>query len=356
MKTDDLILRYETFSRFDSLIRVRIFDNNIVILSDIGNKNTGASITNSIENAREKLLKDGKITDSHTIVEHYEYSKEFDIVTFDTKNSPSWHSVSHDEIKKIAEINDAEIHSSYSDNQTLVEAVETLRLEINPDIDKPWEDPEPIVKRRADIESNKISKKQITDLVSSGAIEQDIQKLLKTDLSIFGELYSSPHDEYICFSEFPVGDGFADFVVFTNRSRMEVVVIEAKGADYNLMNSTGYENFSAKTNEVLKQLRQRLSYIQDNYKEFKQFAHNVRIAVENGDKKYNSFLCPQGYLYVDENKDIVVKGIAICGRTINDLKESKARNDYERQLHPTIRLETWDSWLNKLQRDEDDKH
>ncbi len=354
MKTDDFILRYETFSMYDSLIRVRIFDSNVVILSDIGNKNTGASITNSIESARKKLLEDRKITDSYTIVEHYEYSKEFDIVTFDAENSPSWHSVSHDEIKQIAGIDDAELNSSYMDDRALVEAVDLLRLEINPDIDKPLEEPEYIARRRAIIESNKISKRQIADLIHSGAIEQDMQRLLKADLSIFGELYSSPHDEYICFSEFPIGDGFADFVVFTNRSRMEVIVIEAKGADYNLMNSTGYENFSAKTNEVLKQLRTRLSYIQDNYNEFRKFVHNIRLEVEGGVKKHNSFLCPQGFLHVDADKDIVVKGVAICGRTVNDLKESKERNNCERQSHPTIRVETWDSWLNKLQRDEND--
>ncbi|WP_017151764.1 hypothetical protein [Bacillus bingmayongensis] len=51
-----------------------------------------------------------------------------------------------------------------------------------------------------------ITKVKIETLVKNGAKEQELQRLLKQDLSIFAEVYAYPSDEYICFSEFPIGN------------------------------------------------------------------------------------------------------------------------------------------------------
>jgi len=52
----------------------------------------------------------------------------------------------------------------------------------------------------------------LSDAVKNVVSETDIQKLIKSDLSIIGDFYSHPSEEYICFSEFSLDDGVVDFV------------------------------------------------------------------------------------------------------------------------------------------------
>ncbi|WP_339308269.1 hypothetical protein NST33_13625 [Paenibacillus sp. FSL L8-0435] len=59
---------------------------------------------------------------------------------------------------------------------------------------------------------------ELEKLINEGASEQKLQRELKKDLSIFSKICAIPHDEYIIFSELPVGiTGDCDFAVFTGR-------------------------------------------------------------------------------------------------------------------------------------------
>lgn len=199
--------------------------------------------------------------------------------------------------------------------------------------------------------NQKISKKHLSSIIQENVIEKDIQEVLAKDLSFLSEVYAYPQQEYICFSEFPIGEGFADFVVFTGRSRMEVIVIEVKGANFNFSNSNSYRNISSKINEAAQQVRKKLNFIDANYKDFRTFVHSVRDSVELGKIMYNSLLGPCGELNVDPRKDIRVSGVLIGGRCKDDLYESRLRHEFENTTSPTIRIESWDSWIRKLTRE-----
>jgi hypothetical protein len=188
----------------------------------------------------------------------------------------------------------------------------------------------------------------IASLVSNCASERELQAELKNNLSIIGTscAHSAIKDEYITFSEFPVGHGKVDFVVFTDRSRMDVILVEVKGANFNFLNADG--GVAADINSAAQQIRERLYQIQTNYESFRREVHAIRKTVEGGAQIYNSFLGPNGFLHVDPEKDIDVKGVVIGGRTKDDLAESRARHQLEINS-PRILFESWDSWLRKNQ-------
>ncbi|GBE19185.1 hypothetical protein BMS3Abin16_01800 [archaeon BMS3Abin16] len=186
----------------------------------------------------------------------------------------------------------------------------------------------------------------ISQHVSAGASERELRAELKKYLSILGKscAYSSIKDEYIVFSEFPIGHGNVDFVVFTGRSRMEVILIEIKGANFNFVNNN--DSIAVDINLAAQQIRERFYVIKSNYEPFRRDVHAIRSSVENGAQKYNSFLGPTGYLRVDPNKDIDVSGVVIGGRTKEDIQESRIRHQLELNS-PKIQFESWDSWLRK---------
>lgn len=196
-----------------------------------------------------------------------------------------------------------------------------------------------------------ISKKMIVDLVEQGTGEQELQRLLKQDLSIFAEVYAQPRDEYICFSEFPVANGVVDFAIFSGRSRMDVTLFEIKGAEFDLVNQGHYDKFSAKIDVAIDQIRKRLRHVIDNIQEFRTHAHQIRQNIEDGKLQHNSLLGPAGALQVDPDKDINIRFVVIGGRTRDDLEESRKRHDVERSTHPPIRVESWDTWLRKIRRE-----
>ena len=55
-----------------------------------------------------------------------------------------------------------------------------------------------------------------------------IQKLIKEDLSFMADYLAEPYEEYICFSNYPIGDKIADFVVLTSRSKMKSALWKSK--------------------------------------------------------------------------------------------------------------------------------
>lgn len=188
---------------------------------------------------------------------------------------------------------------------------------------------------------------QIHELVQQGANERVLQTALKSDLSLLGRALVHPAipDEYIAFSEYPIGEGKADFVVLTDRSRMDVIIVEIKGADFAFVTEKGV--VSSVINFATQQVRERRHYIRSNYDGFRRKVHLDRMAIESGEVRYNSVLGANGFLHVDPNKDIDVRGVVIGGRTKKDLEESRLRHQMEVE-YSGVRFESWDSWLRKL--------
>lgn len=360
MKISDFVFRFPTcgITKNDAICRVRLFvtNSNIVyaVLTDLGDKNTGSSVTNSVEEIRSGLLNKGYINEETKIIEHYDGNYygdgSFDFVTFDEHNRPNWKSIRLDSVCDVLDVAHEEFLTHSLEIPRLYDDIERVRHEIDPYIDEPWSESYDVINRRDDIQSKMLPEGKLAEAIEKNFNETDIQALIKSDLSIIGDFYAHPSEEYICFSEFPLSDGFVDFVMFSGRSRMDVTLIEIKGANYNLINRNSYEDFSAKTNQAVQQIRKRLRDITRNPEDFRRFVHEVRQAVESGETKYNSFIGPQGNLQVDPNKDINLHTIVIGGRSKDDLKESRLRHDYERGSSPSIRVESWDSWVKKSRR------
>lgn len=360
MKVSDFVFRFNSGSWLgrDAICRVRTFvgKNNdlIVVLTDLGDKNPSSSVTNSVETIRECLIVKGFIQEETQVVEHYDKEfidgGSFDLVAFDKSNNPSWKSINLENACDLLLVEKSEFSTPSLEIPRIYDEVEKIRHEIDPYLDEPYSESYDVINRREDIINQGLPSGALRAAIDTGAIETELQKLIKSDLSIIGDFYSHPSEEYICFSEFPLDGGFVDFVMFSGRSRMDVTLIEVKGADYNLINGNHYEDFSAKTNQAVQQIRKRLGYITRNYEEFRQFVHQTREFVESGGEKFNSFVGPKGKLGVDPNKDINLHTVVIGGRSKDDLNESKLRHEYERGNSPSIRVESWDSWIKKSRR------
>lgn len=141
-----------------------------------------------------------------------------------------------------------------------------------------------------------------------------------------------------------------DFAVFSSRSRMEMTLVEVKGADFNIfVNNGGYEVLAKKMEIGIAQIKQRSGYVHRNYEAFRTQMHSIRMLVETGKQMYNSLLGPKGCIIVDPNKDVNIRYVVIGGRTGEDLKESWKRQDYQSN-NPPFFIETWDTFLRRLTR------
>ncbi|NLR63033.1 DUF4263 domain-containing protein [Chitinophaga varians] len=234
-------------------------------------------------------------------------------------------------------------------NEILMTEIEKMRVQIDPLMEFSYVDSAKLV-RQLTIENNMVRKSALQELVHAGAGERQIQSLIKRDLSLLAETYASPSYNYICFSEFPVGNGFVDFAIFTGVSWMTVILIEVKGADFNIVNQSGYQKFNANIDTAASQIRERLGFIHRNIQAFKEHVHEIREKVISGTSLFNAFTGPEPATQVDPNKDVNFHSIIIGGRTVDDLKESSMRHDFERYSSLPINLESWDSYLRKLRR------
>lgn len=359
MKITDIVHNYpDGNSRLVcGLCRVRAFiseSGTVVLLTDLDEKNDGQSVTNAVERIIKSLQELGVVIGPVTYLEHYEREDpqcdSFDIVTIESRGGTQWKTISREEALVLMGCSPSELDDRSWQNGRIVAQADRLRFSRNPFVDSHYLESHAVVKRRLEIADAKISKSEVEALISEGAGERDIQCLLKRDLSIFGEAYAKPDDEYICFSEFPLGEGFVDFVVLTGRSRMDVILIEIKGADFNLLNADHYKEFNHKINQAAGQLRSRLGQIYRDISPFRDHVHCLRARAERGEKIHNAFLGPHHRLEVDPQKDINIRTVLIGGRTVDDRTESTKRHDYERTFTPQIRIESWDTWLRRLQR------
>ena len=359
MKVNDLILQYPTSlaTRRDGICRLRTFvnkDNKIIaLLTELSKKNTSTSITNLIEHICLYIIRKGFVSSDSIFIEHYEADKShgetFDLIKIDEKGAPEWIPLTRGQVLELSSCEPTEFDISTDQNSNLVAEIEQLRNKIDPHIDFPYQEEPDKIRRKLEIEKKQITKKSIQYLIESGAKESFLQEHLKTDLSVFAEIYAKPDDEYICFSEFPINQGLVDFVLLTGISRMDVILIEVKGADFFLVNAGSYNKLSSKVETALDQTRNRVRYIYENYNDFRKQIHKIRESVETGAKLHNSLMGPSKNLEVDPGKDINIQAVVIAGRTRDDYEESRKRHDYE-QSSIRIMIESWDSWLRKLRR------
>lgn len=344
-------------ARIPGIYRVRTFMNSkneiYVVLSEL-DENPSVSVTNSIEFIVNELIYQNKIPFKSKIIEHYSsalfYSEEFDLVTFDSNMKPNWKPASFKTISEVLECSDEEF-DNYRNDERVKKEIEDAILGV-PKLQefKYSEDPN-ITERRLEIISNQHNKDDIINLLSNNPAEQKLNKFLREDLSLIAECYANPIEEYICFAEFPVGEHRADFVLFTGRSRMNVYLIEIKGADKDLRRKNHYGEFKSSIQEGIGQLKKHSDWCSKNYEKFRKFTYSVLEEVKKGNYPHNAFLGPKYKLMVDPNKDIRLHYILIAGRTENDLNDSKKRDMEERSVSVDMQIETWDSWLNKLTRE-----
>ncbi|WP_340613648.1 Shedu anti-phage system protein SduA domain-containing protein [Xenorhabdus thailandensis] len=357
MKVSDFIFQFQpnNYSHEDALCRVRVFVNEQIqfaLLTDLGEKSGPTSVTNSVEYIRQQLVTKGFIYHDTIIIEHYEdkYSGygTFDIVTFSNSNAPSWEKTTLEKTQKMLNCPHKELLDNSLKNKRLFEQIENLHQSLYPFTKKTYVEEPDVISKRLKIRNSTISKSELIDFIKNNPIERDISNFLRNDLSLFADLYAHPSEEYIVLPELMVGNGFVDFVVLSGRSRMDVTLIEIKGANFNLMNSSGYNNFSQKTNEAIQQVRERIGTIYRDYPRHREYFHKVREAVETGSNIHNALCGPKGKLSVSPDKDINIRTVVIAGRSKNDIEESKQRHNVEMTSSPPIRLESWDSLLNKL--------
>ena len=165
-----------------------------------------------------------------------------------------------------------------------------LRCQIDPYLDHPSPEHYQVTRRRIAIQDHMLEKSQIATLVESGAGERELTHVLQLDLSLLAETFAHPEEEYICFSQFPIGDKIADFVVFTSRSRMLVTLIEIKGADFYLSKSNHYGSFHSKIEEAALQIRNHERYISNHYDQSRLLFHQIHRRVEQGETLYRCLL------------------------------------------------------------------
>ncbi|RKD28878.1 Shedu immune nuclease family protein [Lacrimispora algidixylanolytica] len=367
MKLNDFIFEYESNTRYPGLCRIRTFINNknelYVVFTDLDIKNPSASVTNDLEKIYYGLMNNGFITQKYKVIEHYEHIDvflslgdakfgEFSLVELKAGDMTLWHRCNVKQILEFLDVKEEEFLNKTWNDWRHINTIEQKRTRIYPFLDYGFNENIEVIRRRLELEDNKLNKVQISELISNKSAEKDFLDLLKKDLTIFAEVYASPPEEYICFSEFPIGDGGrVDFALFSSRSRMDVTLIEIKGAEFELMvNNGGYYTFSKKMEIAISQIKARSGYVHRNYSEFRKYVHQVRQEVEGGNRLYNSLIGPKGNLLVDPNKDINIRYIVIGGRTNDDLRESWKRHEYECSNNPPMHIETWNSFIRRMSR------
>ena len=357
MKVSDYIFRYRApeVMKPDTLCRIRTYvagGDVSVVASDLGEKSYGALVSSSVTHLWSSLIQKGYVAETATLFVHEEngmFEDSFEKVTF-VNGRPILASTPIEDVAKILNCTGDELKIPSSEDPKISQLIEQNRNQIDPFADFPYIEDRETLLRRLTIEDSMVSREKLQAMVEAGSTERDLQSLIKSDLSIIGEIYGHPNDEYIAFSELPLGHGLVDFAVFSGRSRMDVTLIEIKGADFPIVTSNSYHNFAAKFNEAAQQIRSRLSYTLREYEAARAAMHALLADVESGKRRFNSFVGPIKGLKVDPDKDVNFKYVVIAGRTNVDFSESRLRHDFERSVTPHIKVESWDSWLKKMRR------
>ncbi len=178
--------------------------------------------------------------------------------------------------------------------------------------------------------------------------EQAIGNFLSQDLSVFGDVFSHPTGEFVVFKEYQLDQGnTVDYVVFTNRARMEVIMVEAKGADFSFLKANGDPN--ARIGDAAAKVKQRFSYAKQNYWKFRTDALDLWRKVQQGKRLHQAVVGRP--LQIDPNKEITWSGAVIAGYERDEFEVSRKRNLLEDGNSPVIRYYTWQSFLRRIVRD-----
>ncbi|WP_420428101.1 Shedu immune nuclease family protein [Algiphilus sp.] len=360
MKISDFVFQFPTsgLGRHDALCRVRIFlgaNRKVVsVLTDLADMNPGSSVTNSVEHIHKALVDRGFIGDGALILEHYDHEwlggQTFDWVRCNNGARTEWQRAEAQEVFAALDCDESEFSCPSLEVKNIFDAVQRMRHQLDPHIGEPLPESFDVINRREDIARQMVPMSALWDAVNRGAGERALQSLIESDLSLLGDFYSAPKEEYVAIAQFPLDGGYVDFAVLSGRSRMEVTLIEIKGSDYKLINGNSYQDFSAKTNQAVQQIRRRLGYVTRNYEAFRKHVHTLREAAERNGEGLVALVGPHGCLRVDPDKDVNIHTVVIGGRSVDDLNESRLRHEYERGNSPSIRVESWDSWLKKVPR------
>lgn len=361
MKINDFIYRYKTNLLVDKagICRVRTFvnyaDEKIYALLTELEENPSTSVTNAIETIADALIRAKKIPAEAILIDHYpktrfSMAEDFQIVSFAADGRPSWSPLSMKQVLLLLDCPVEEFADYQQDPRVKKEIFDAIKGIPRIQQFEYIEDPD-VTERRLQIEANRHSFDAVRRMLASKPNEAKMSAFIKQDLSLMAENYAHPEEEYICFSEFPVGDGRVDFVVFTGRSRMSVYLIEIKGADKLLRRKNHYGAFKAAAQEGQEQLQQRAEWCQSNYEKFRKFTYKILAEVGRGNRPYHAFVGPRYRLNVDPNKDIHLFYVLIAGRTGDDIADSHKRHIVETSSKINLQTETWDSWLNKLTRE-----
>lgn len=241
MKLNDFIFRFTNNGLFKQagICRVRTFCNSMfeiyVVLSEL-KENPSASVTNALEYIIQQLVEQQKIPMQAKIIEHYPkeigFAESFDLIAVNEQERPVWSSISFTYVLKVLEPSADEFDDYQKDLRVQKEIQDSLNG--IPRIEQyEYREPIEITERRLEIIKNQHEMASVREFLQTNPSESKLSEFIKQDMSLFAECLAFPSEEYICFSEFPVGEGRVDFALFTGRSRMDVYLIEIKGADRN---------------------------------------------------------------------------------------------------------------------------
>lgn len=355
MKVSDFIYKFGSYTmRGEGLCRVRFFINKqnkfTCILTDVETMSSAPSLNNMCDIVIRLLYEDGYMLECKYIILYDEHCGSMEVID-KYGNSVKKYLLKEDVIA-LTDCEEDEFEQKSMDILSIRKQIEKKRYGIDSFKNIQSSKSLSYLKREFEIRENSISKEQLKEFINSGAKERELSELIKKDLSLISEIHSYlPHDEYIVFSELPIGDDIVDFAIFSGRSTMKVTFIEIKGADFNLKKRGHYDSFNAKIEEAHSQIRKHRQYISNNYELFRREMHRIRLKAELGEKVYNAFLSPKRELLVDPNKNIRIRYIIIAGRTPeDDIEESNLRYQFG-ESDRDVTLFSWDSWMRRLKRE-----
>lgn len=208
MKISDFIFKFKTFRmREEGLCRVRFFVNTqkemICVLTDIDIMSNAPYLDTVCDTVIQSLYNNGYLLDCQIHILHDDFDNSMAII--DKYGNVERH-LSKKQIEILTECDENEFAKKSVDILSIKRQIEKKRYEINPFINNQYLKTPEYVKREIEIQENAISKKRLKESIDAGASERELDALIKKDLSLIAEIYSSPNDEYIVFSEFPLGE------------------------------------------------------------------------------------------------------------------------------------------------------
>ena len=190
-----------------------------------------------------------------------------------------------------------------------------------------YKEPEEITIQRNKIHKNQRNIEDFIELIEENSQEMKIQKLIKEDLSFMADYLAEPHEEYICFSNYPIGDKIADFKI---------------------VKANHYQGLNVHMNDAITQLKNHMEYINRNYSSFRTQIHEDKDKAINEEYSGNYLVGPRKTLLVDPQKDIDVKYIAIGGVEREDKSIEESHEIVKCKPADNLEIASWNSFVRKL--------